>query len=963
MKNKRFLALSSAIILIVTLTLSGNVRAIQNSEAIRSEPPAILLSDAEYARPTGGWDVQAFLETQPGPLKEYAETSEGHVVPASRAIEFYGELWGINPRLLLALLELKSGLLSDATADVDTIRCAMGNNDPAIGSFLAQLRWAAEELSKGFFARYRGHNREQILLADGTIVEPAPGVNAGTFAVQRFLALGASRTQWETWMSDGQGGFRATYVGLFGRPETKSPASPAAVAGAPNLRLPWAMGETWHYTGGPHTATAGGVDYSKGAVDFAPGGGTGCYRSNAWVRAANEGTVVYAQCNLVRIDHGGNWSTAYFHLRDIQVSEGQHVPAGATLGHPSCKYGQVCGWSTPILPSGSHVHFETRLGNIPQKIGGTVLGGWTIREGASDYAGTMVKGDVVKHAHSGGDERNAILASPVSDISLDFTAELKYINSNPPGHGAEVELAVTKVGKHDALFSQIVTTDGDGRYTGLSLTGITPGRYDLYAKPSGYLRRKAGNVYLQEGDNEVDFSAGGSDPFLPGDVDTYGQDNKVNMLDYAVLRKQFGGVGSTDFNRDGVINTVDYSIFMDSYAEEGDGWVGRGPFSTMNTTTALVGPQSAAGSITLSPDSGVFAVGDTFDMQVSLDTGYHDSDGTNVIILYDPGVLEVQDADPSADGVQVTTGDVYDSYAQNKAYPSRGEINVAPMSDVGEVFQGSGTLATITFEVVASIGNTRVEVYFQDGQSADSNIAENATTVDVLGQAGTAAFQTTGSPERSMPTISFTPASNSVLQSSLVELEADVADPYAQVKEVEFEVYQDGAWTTIGSDTYSPDGWGLVWDASAMPHGNITLRATALLLGDEGTTVTNSNIMLDKEAPTYTSSDFTPPMAPSVGTPVNIDVAAADQGSGVDYIDVYAYPISDQGEVYDHLGTISGSEGSLTWDTSDCLTGTYQVEFVIWDEAGNWGPLTQPSVLFRMGLRNSVYLPLVARDS
>ncbi len=394
------------LLLVALLILTQNVWARQTSSSAtpctvtptlphESTPLNFLISDEEFAASQGQGYVQAFLDDHPGVLGDYHFNNEGHDVSAASAIEFYCELQGINPRVLLTLIELKSHLLSGSPGspiDAASPLYAMGKYDPDYVGFAAQLRWAVDELSKGFYDRYNGINEEQIVLGDGTVITAPPDMNAATFAIQRFLALDTDREQWESWVSGGPDGFYATYSRLFGAPSADRPHMPASAQGLSDLRLPWGNGETWYYTGGPHRSK--NVQYA--AVDFAPGGGSGCRSVSQWVRAAKGGRVVYARCNFVRIDHGNGWSTAYFHLSDIRVSVGQWVDAGTPLGHPSCGTGAACGWHGRA--TGSHVHFNIRRNNIPQPIDGVVIGGWTVHKGSRPYRGTMTMGNVTKHA-------------------------------------------------------------------------------------------------------------------------------------------------------------------------------------------------------------------------------------------------------------------------------------------------------------------------------------------------------------------------------------------------------------------------------------------------------------------------------------------------------------------------------------------------------------------------------------
>ena len=78
------------------------------------------------------------------------------------------------------------------------------------------------------------------------------------------------------------------------------------------------------------------------------------------VLAAASGKVIIAQYqrgygNVVYVDHGNGLSTRYGHLSEIDVSVGQRITRGDTLG----KVGST-GRST-----GPHLHYEVRINNQP----------------------------------------------------------------------------------------------------------------------------------------------------------------------------------------------------------------------------------------------------------------------------------------------------------------------------------------------------------------------------------------------------------------------------------------------------------------------------------------------------------------------------------------------------------------------------------------------------------------------
>ncbi|MEX2390664.1 MAG: VWA domain-containing protein [Dehalococcoidia bacterium] len=138
-----------------------------------------------------------------------------------------------------------------------------------------------------------------------------------------------------------------------------------------DLWLPWEGGALWTYTQGPH-------GNNLEALDFQPpdAGGRACeaFDSSFWVTAAANGRVV-TRANGIEIDHGGGFSTGYYHLDNRVVENGQTVTAGQRLGTPGCcPDGAVEGcWAT-----GPHLHFYTVYRGARQLAAGLDLGGWLV---------------------------------------------------------------------------------------------------------------------------------------------------------------------------------------------------------------------------------------------------------------------------------------------------------------------------------------------------------------------------------------------------------------------------------------------------------------------------------------------------------------------------------------------------------------------------------------------------------
>ncbi|WP_229402335.1 VCBS repeat domain-containing M23 family metallopeptidase [Micromonospora okii] len=127
---------------------------------------------------------------------------------------------------------------------------------------------------------------------------------------------------------------------------------PAALA-APNFKAPFPCGQRWTY--GHHSAEV------RQALDFvrADGGVTG---GTPQLASADGVARRYAQPsgagNYVVVDHGGGWSTYYFHLSAYSVPDGAYVRQGQQIG--------VTG--STGNSSGAHVHYEQLYNGVGQPI-------------------------------------------------------------------------------------------------------------------------------------------------------------------------------------------------------------------------------------------------------------------------------------------------------------------------------------------------------------------------------------------------------------------------------------------------------------------------------------------------------------------------------------------------------------------------------------------------------------------
>lgn len=133
-------------------------------------------------------------------------------------------------------------------------------------------------------------------------------------------------------------------------------------------------------------------------------------------------------------------------------------------------------------------------------------------------------------------------------------------------------------------------------------------------------------------------------------------------------------------------------------------------------------------TLSLSPSSGTFNKGCGFSLQVLLNTGGAQTDGTDVILFYDPSRFSA---------TSITSGTIYPDYPGNNIDATNGKITISGLASVTTPFTGSGTLATINFSVLdnAPAGTSQIKFDFDPNnksKTTDSNVVERGNVVDIL---------------------------------------------------------------------------------------------------------------------------------------------------------------------------------------------------------------------------------------
>lgn len=364
----------------------------------RDGPAFSIIPDSELVNsPTAiGFDVYAFIREKDGYLNAYNEEVDGIQLSGADILFRVSRDYSVNPRILLALLEHHSGWVTNT--DTQSSDFPLGLQDPSRAGLYRQLHWAADVLNRGYYSR-RVNAFDRISLSDGQVVKLAPSLNAGSVALHFYFAQLANYHDWELLVSPL--GIYATYVRLFGDPHanTFDPLVPQDLR-QPTLQLPFARGEVWNFTSGPHSAWGSGAAWA--ALDFAPPGNRfGCYQSEDWVLASADGLIVRSEDGMLvqDLDSDGyeqsGWTILYQHIATRErIYYGYAARSGDMIGHPSCEGGPS---------NGTHLHIARRYNGewIPADQWMPFnMDGWISAGAGKEYDGTLTRDGSVVEAYA-----------------------------------------------------------------------------------------------------------------------------------------------------------------------------------------------------------------------------------------------------------------------------------------------------------------------------------------------------------------------------------------------------------------------------------------------------------------------------------------------------------------------------------------------------------------------------------
>jgi murein DD-endopeptidase MepM/ murein hydrolase activator NlpD len=333
------------------------------------------------------FDPVAFVDSQPGWLKNNVEWVGDRNRRGGEIIQYVANNYSVSPRLLLALAEYQIGALSDPNQPDPDERYLLGKVDFRKEGFYRQIAWAADTLNNSYYS-WRSGDLLTFEHLDGRLERPDPWQNAATVALQYYFSLTRVGENYDRAISGA--GLAQTYANLFGDPwQNVQPHIPVSLE-QPAMRLPFEPGITWAFTGGPHNAW-GDEDGPLAAIDFAPPAVVGgCKPSEQWATAVADGIIARTGVALVVLDLDGDgdertgWNVFYLHLESgTYPPVGTKVKAGDKIGRPSCEGGRS---------TGTHVHIARKYNGEWILAEGALafnLEGWMCSNGAEPYEGLL----------------------------------------------------------------------------------------------------------------------------------------------------------------------------------------------------------------------------------------------------------------------------------------------------------------------------------------------------------------------------------------------------------------------------------------------------------------------------------------------------------------------------------------------------------------------------------------------
>jgi murein DD-endopeptidase MepM/ murein hydrolase activator NlpD len=313
-------------------------------------------------------ELQSYLDKQPGQLKDvrFQIGSRSHSLAAVLVNQC--SLFSFNPRIVLALLEQQSRLLSDPNPSDEQFIRALGFESEEVRhkGLYAQLIWGIREIRyamRDYAIQGPRGALPPLVFADDE--EQAYTADADTGPAHYVLSRVLARTTTADMLPRKLDTFLLTYMRLFGDPRLPLPdlPPPAEPFLARPMERPYMVTSFFDHDT-PFLQRNGsllsfwGVEEAALSYDGHTGWDYAMMYADA-VLAAAEGRVVFvgnsddgcaSPSYSIILEHGNGYRTLYWHLNTLDVETGQQVQQGALLGYAGetgCAFGP-------------HLHFQVQ---------------------------------------------------------------------------------------------------------------------------------------------------------------------------------------------------------------------------------------------------------------------------------------------------------------------------------------------------------------------------------------------------------------------------------------------------------------------------------------------------------------------------------------------------------------------------------------------------------------------------
>lgn len=301
-------------------------------------------------------------------VRAYLASAAPHLGPQAEAISHWAGHYSLSPKVLLALLEMQSGVLSNPAALADP------SAGLAPGDAGEQIRAVVMSLFVDFYA-YR----------EASAGQPR-ALNAATFALLNLFRSTAPAGLSADAADVARTRFLDAYSRLFPSPALGAAGADVLGGALPPsnfLQFPWKNNASWFFNGTHHTSGSGSSPMSS--IDFTRTWSLvwGNNTSTDYVVAAHAGQVTVNSSCQVTITAPNGWATNYYHLSNVVVANGQQVSANDTIAtYANTQAQALCqgGSST-----GPHVHFTLIQNGVLSSLDGVQLSNFLVHAGRTSY--------------------------------------------------------------------------------------------------------------------------------------------------------------------------------------------------------------------------------------------------------------------------------------------------------------------------------------------------------------------------------------------------------------------------------------------------------------------------------------------------------------------------------------------------------------------------------------------------